>query len=101
MHTLDELGLPRPAQRQPPSARGAAARVPAKLVAELRRATRTAIERGGQPVVLVPAAARRTIREAFARHLPDLVVLAEEETLDEDRLEVFATVGSMEGARAA
>jgi flagellar biosynthesis protein FlhA len=83
------------------SARGAAARVPAKLVAELRRATRTAIERGGQPVVLVPAAARRTIREAFARHLPDLVVLAEEETLDEDRLEVFATVGSMEGARAA
>jgi flagellar biosynthesis protein FlhA len=83
------------------SARGAAARVPAKLVAELRRATRTAIERGGQPVVLVPAAARRTIREAFARHLPDLVVLAEEETLDEDRLEVFATVGSVEGARAA
>jgi flagellar biosynthesis protein FlhA len=83
------------------SARGAAARVPAKLVNDLRRATRTAIERGGQPVVLVPAAARRTIREAFARHLPDLVVLAEEETLDEDRLEVFATVGSMEGARAA
>ena len=83
------------------SARGTAARVPAKLVADLRRATRTAIERGGQPVVLVPAAARRTIREAFARHLPDLVVLAEEETLDEDRLEVFATVGSMEGARAA
>ena len=83
------------------SARGAAARVPAKLVAELRRAIRTAIERGGQPVVLVPAAARRTIREAFARHLPDLVVLAEEETLDEDRLEVFATVGSVEGARAA
>lgn len=83
------------------SARGAAARVPAKLVADLRRATRTAIERGGQPVVLVPAASRRTIREAFARHLPDLVVLAEEETLDEDRLEVFATVGSVEGARAA
>ena len=83
------------------SARGAAARVPAKLVNDLRRATRTAIERGGQPVVLVPAAARRTIREAFARHLPDLVVLAEEETLDEDRLEVFATVGSVEGARAA
>jgi len=83
------------------SARGAAARVPAKLVADLRRATRTAIERGGQPVVLVPAAARRTIREAFARHLPDLVVLADEETLDEDRLEVFATVGSVEGARAA
>ena len=83
------------------SARGAAARVPAKLVNDLRRATRTAIERGGQPVVLVPAASRRTIREAFARHLPDLVVLAEEETLDEDRLEVFATVGSVEGARAA
>lgn len=52
-------------------------------------------------MVLVPAASRRTIREAFARHLPDLVVLAEEETLDEDRLEVFATVGSVEGARAA
>jgi flagellar biosynthesis component FlhA len=83
------------------SARGAAARVPAKLVNDLRRATRTAIERGGQPVVLVPAASRRTIREAFARHLPDLVVLAEEETLDDDRIEVFATVGSVEGARAA
>jgi flagellar biosynthesis protein FlhA len=81
--------------------RGAASRVPAKLVADVRRAVRTAVERGGQPVLVVPAAARRQVREAFAKHLPDLVVLADEETLDEDTLEVFATVGGSDGARAA
>jgi len=83
------------------SARGAAPRASARLAAEVRRAVRTAVERGGQPVLLVPGGARRGVREAFARHLPDLVVLAEEETLDEPRLEVFATVGSAEAARAA
>lgn len=83
------------------SARGATPRASARLAAEVRRAVRTAVERGGQPVLLVPGGARRGVREAFARHLPDLVVLAEEETLDEERLEVFATVGTAEAARAA
>jgi flagellar biosynthesis protein FlhA len=83
------------------SARGAAPRASARLAAEVRRAVRTAVERGGQAVLLVPGGARRAVREAFVRHLPDLVVLAEEETLDEPRLEVFATVGSAEAARAA
>jgi flagellar biosynthesis protein FlhA len=81
--------------------RGTASRVPAKLVADVRRAVRTAVERGGQPVLVVPAAVRRGVREALARHLPDLVVMADEETLDEDRLEVFATVGGPDAVRAA
>jgi flagellar biosynthesis protein FlhA len=83
------------------TARGTAPRISAKLVADVRRAVRTAVERGGQPVLLVPAAARRLVREAVGRHLPDVVVLADEETLDEPRLEVFATVGMTEAARAA
>ena len=83
------------------SARGTAPRASARLAAEVRRAVRTAVERGGQPVLMVPGGARRGVREAFARHLPDLVVLAEEETLDEERLDVFATVGTAEAARAA
>ena len=66
----------------------------------MRRAVRTAVERGGQPVLLVPTAARRAVREAVGRHLPDVVVLADDETLDEPRLEVFATVAA-EAARAA
>ncbi len=81
--------------------RGAAGGVSANLGAATRRAVRTAIERGGQPVLLVPAAARRAVREAFVKQLPDLVILAEEETVDEDRLEVFATVGTAETVRAA
>ncbi len=80
---------------------GGVARPPARLVAELRRALRPAIERGGLPVLLVPGTVRRDVREAFARHLPDLQVLADEETADETRVEVFATVGMEETARAA
>jgi flagellar biosynthesis protein FlhA len=79
----------------------AAARPPARLVAEIRRATRPAVERGGAAVLVVPGAARRGIRDALARSLPDLLVLAEEEVADEDHLEIFATVGAEEGARAA
>ena len=41
------------------TARGTAPRISAKLVADVRRAVRTAVERGGQPVLLVPVAARR------------------------------------------
>jgi flagellar biosynthesis protein FlhA len=72
-----------------------------KVVGEVRRATRVAVERGGQPVVLVPAGARRSVRDALARQLPDVAVLAEEEAVEEPRLEVFATVGPPETARAA
>ncbi|RLS75531.1 MAG: hypothetical protein DWI03_11565 [Planctomycetota bacterium] len=68
---------------------------------EVRRALRPAIERGGLPVLLVPGAVRRDVREALARQLPDLQVLADEETYDEARVEVFATVGTEETARAA
>jgi flagellar biosynthesis component FlhA len=52
-------------------------------------------------VLVVPGAARRGIRDALARSLPDLLVLAEEEVADEDHLEIFATVGAEEAARAA
>ena len=82
-------------------ASAAASRPPARLVADIRRATRVAVERGGQPVLLVPAAARRTVYDALFRQLPDLRVLAEEEVLDEPRLEVFAAVGGDGGIRAA
>jgi flagellar biosynthesis protein FlhA len=71
-----------------------------RLVAEIRRATRPAVERGGTAVLVVPAAARRGVRDALARSLPGLVVFAEEEVADEERLEIFATVAE-EAARAA
>ena len=80
---------------------GAAAKPPIRLVAEIRRATRTAVERGGQPVLLVPVGMRRSVREALARQLPDLRVLAEEEVGDEPRLDVFTTIGDAAQARAA
>jgi flagellar biosynthesis protein FlhA len=80
---------------------GAAAKPPARLVAEIRRATRTAVERGGQPVLLVPVGMRRCVREALARQLPDLRVLAEEEVGDEPRLDVFTTIGDAAQVRAA
>jgi flagellar biosynthesis protein FlhA len=76
-------------------------RPPARLVAELRRATRPAVERGAKPVVVVPAAVRRQVRAALARQLPDLQVLAAEDLLDEERVEVFATVGGGSMSRAA
>jgi len=77
------------------------ARPPERLVAELRRATRVAVDRGGRRVIVVPGASRRLVREALARPLPDVWVLAEEEVRDEQRLEVFATVGWEDRAQAA
>ena len=74
---------------------------PARLIAEIRRATRPAVERGGAAVVVVPAARRRPVRDTLARTLPEVLVLAEEEVADEPRLEIFATVGTEEAARAA
>jgi flagellar biosynthesis protein FlhA len=76
-------------------------RPPTKLVAEIRRAVRIAVERGGAPVVLVPGDVRRQVRGALARHLPGVTVLAEEEGADARGLEVFATVSGEEAARAA
>lgn len=76
-------------------------RPPAKVVAEVRRAVRIAVERGGMPVVLVPAAVRRRVRGVLARELPAVMVLAEEEAAEERGLEVFATVSGEEPARAA
>jgi flagellar biosynthesis protein FlhA len=76
-------------------------RPPAKVVAEVRRAVRIAVERGGMPVVLVPAAVRRRVRGVLARDLPAVMVLAEEEAAEERGLEVFATVSGEEPARAA
>jgi len=81
-----------------PSAGG---RPPARLIAEIRRATRPAVERGGAAVIVVPSAQRRSVRDTLARTLPDVLVLAEEEVADESRLEIFATVGTEETARAA
>jgi flagellar biosynthesis protein FlhA len=79
----------------------AAAKAPTKVVAEVRRAVRVAVERGGPPVILVPGPVRRPVRLALVRSLPALQVLAEEEVADEPRLEVFATVGGEEVVRAA
>jgi flagellar biosynthesis protein FlhA len=83
------------------AAAATSARPPQRLVAEIRRATHVAVERGGQPVLLVPAAVRREVRETLGRLLPDLRVLADDEVLDEPRLEIFATVGGEGGIRAA
>jgi len=83
-----------------PTAAGPA-KPPQRLVAEIRRATRVAVDRGGRPVLLVPASLRRAVREALARQLPDLWVLADEEVLEEPRLEVFTTVGDGGTAHAA
>ena len=79
----------------------ASGRPPAQLVAELRRALRPVVERGARPVVVVPGAVRLRVRDALARHLPDVQVLAAEELADEDRVELFASVGGGEVLRAA
>jgi flagellar biosynthesis protein FlhA len=73
----------------------------ARLVADVRRATRPVVERGGAAVVLVPAEGRRRAYETLARHLPDIVVLTDEDVADEGRVETFVTLGSEEPAKAA
>jgi flagellar biosynthesis protein FlhA len=80
---------------------GAAGRPPAHLMAELRRALRPVVERGSRPVIIVPGDVRLRVREALARHLPDVQVLAAEELANEDRVEIFASVGGGEVLRAA
>lgn len=71
------------------------------IVASVRRAVRPGVERGAAPVVIVPASARALVRDALAKHLPEIRVFAEEEIVDEPRVEVFATLGGEEVARAA
>ena len=72
-----------------------------KVVAEVRRAVRIAVERGGAPVVVVPGRVRRQVRTTLSRELPMVQVLAEEEVAAERGLEEFATVAGAEPARAA
>ena len=74
---------------------------PAQLLAEMRRAVRPVVDRGARPVFVVPRAARQKVRDALARHLPDVRVMAAEELMDEDRVEVFASVGGAAASRAA
>ncbi|MFM7290027.1 MAG: FHIPEP family type III secretion protein, partial [Planctomycetia bacterium] len=79
----------------------AAGRPPVHMLAELRRAVRPVVERGARPVIAVPGAVRLRVRDALARHLHDVQVLAAEELADEDRVEVFASIGGGEVLRAA
>jgi len=73
----------------------------AKVVTDIRRALRPRLDRGAPAVLVVPAATRRGIHEAIARHLPGVQVLAAEEVAAESRVELFATVGATEAAQAA
>jgi flagellar biosynthesis protein FlhA len=75
--------------------------LPHKLVGDIRRAVRTAVERGGAATLVVPGAVRRSVRLAILRHLPAVAVLADEEVAGERGLEVFATVAGEEFSRAA
>jgi flagellar biosynthesis component FlhA len=52
-------------------------------------------------VVVVAADRRRAVREALARPLPELAVLSHDEVADEERVEVFATIGAADAAQAA
>jgi flagellar biosynthesis component FlhA len=52
-------------------------------------------------VIIVPGDVRLRVREALSRHLPDVQVLAAEELANEDRVEIFASVGGGEVLRAA
>ena len=84
-----------------PQAAGRGAQGASRIGAEVRRAVRPAVERGGAAVVVVPAADRRAVQESLTRHIPGLRVLADEEVADEAGLEIFATVGPPDAARAA
>jgi flagellar biosynthesis protein FlhA len=82
-------------------AAAASGRPPTKLVAEVRRAVRIAVERGGAPTVVVPGDSRAAVRSALARALPAVLVLAEEEVVHEPGLELFTTLAGAEALRAA
>ncbi|NDC53468.1 MAG: hypothetical protein EBZ74_04045 [Planctomycetia bacterium] len=84
-----------PADR--PESGGAAARI----AAELRRSVRPRLDRGAAAVVVVPGASRGPLRDRLLRRIPGVVVLAAAEVAAEPRVEVFATIGGTESARAA
>jgi flagellar biosynthesis protein FlhA len=73
----------------------------ARVLAEVRRAVRPRLERGAAAVVVVPADARREIRDRLAPTIPGVVVLAATEVAGEESVEVFATIGVTEATRAA
>jgi len=79
----------------------AAGRDATRLAAEIRRAVRPLVDRGGAPVVVVSGAERRDVHEVLARQLPGIRVLAEEELADAAGVEIFATLGPPEAVRAA
>ena len=75
--------------------------LPQKLLGDIRRAVRTAVERGGAATLVVPGDVRRSVRLAIVRQLPAVAVLADEELAGERGLEIFATVAGEELSRAA
>lgn len=76
-------------------------RAAAAIVAQLRRAVRARSARGTAPVIVAPAARRIAVRDALSTVLPGVRVFAAEEVAEEERVDVFATIGVPEGARAA
>ncbi len=76
---------------------GAAAKA---VVADVRRAVRPRLERAAPAVIVVTAERRRAVREALARPLPELAVLSHDEVADEERVEVFATIGAADAQAA-
>ncbi len=80
---------------------GGSSRPSPQRLARLRRAARPGMERGAAPVLVVPGGVRSQIHTAFARHLPEIQVLAEEEIADEPRVELFTTIADEEVSRAA
>jgi flagellar biosynthesis protein FlhA len=70
------------------------------VVADVRRAVRPRLERDAPAVVVVAGERRRAVREALARPLPELAVLSHNEVADEERVEVFATIGAADAQAA-
>jgi flagellar biosynthesis component FlhA len=61
---------------------------------------RPRLERAAPAVVVVAGERRRAVREALARPLPELAVLSYDEVADEERVEVFATIGAADAQAA-
>jgi flagellar biosynthesis protein FlhA len=70
------------------------------VVADVRRAVRPRLERAAPAVIVVAGERRRAVREALARPLPELAVLSQDEVADEERVEVFATIGAADAQAA-
>ncbi len=70
------------------------------VVADVRRAVRPRLERSAPAVIVVAGERRRAVREALARPLPELAVLSHNEVADEERVEVFATIGAADAQAA-